>query len=264
MGAATIPPVGAWVIALRIISERTTASRCGPSKRQCPDHSRHQCSASAAARDASAGAGAGSCDARHVKANGTRCPSHTSKSAAVTSPSSLRGTPAWRWTRSGPATATIPPSTGRSRGTTEPKSKRRASSIRTGTLPRRPSTMRTRSGWSARGGMQSMTATVPEAVSNSVSSTSVSPRYRRRTLADSPAGANRQRPCSGVPSSAARHAAESNFGRQSQSIEPSRPTSAAVWQSPMRAYSSRRRAIVDPRQVPRLGPGTHGEVGPSP
>jgi len=41
-------------------------------------------------------------------------------------------------------------------------------------------------------------------------------------------GAISQRPCSGVPSSAAKQAAESKRGRQSQSIEPARETSAAV------------------------------------
>ena len=34
---------------------------------------------------------------------------------------------------------------------------------------------------------------------------------------------------------AAKHAAESNRGKHSQSIEPSLPTNAAVWQSPMSA-----------------------------
>jgi hypothetical protein len=37
------------------------------------------------------------------------------------------------------------------------------------------------------------------------------------------------------PSSAAKHAPESKRGRQSQSIEPSRLTSAAVWVSAMTA-----------------------------
>ena len=41
-------------------------------------------------------------------------------------------------------------------------------------------------------------------------------------------GANSQRPCSGVPSNAAKQAAESNLGKQSQSIEPSRATKAPV------------------------------------
>ena len=44
-----------------------------------------------------------------------------------------------------------------------------------------------------------------------------------------------QRPCSGVPSNAAKHAPESNRGQQSQSIEQARDTSAAVSQSPISA-----------------------------
>ena len=48
------------------------------------------------------------------------------------------------------------------------------------TVPLTPSTERTRCGWSSRTGMQSVTRTVPSAVSNSVSSTSVSGRYQRR------------------------------------------------------------------------------------
>ena len=43
------------------------------------------------------------------------------------------------------------------------------------------------------------------------------------------------RPCDSFPSSAAKHAALSKRGRQSQSIEPSRPTRAAVSQLPMTA-----------------------------
>jgi hypothetical protein len=38
-----------------------------------------------------------------------------------------------------------------------------------------------------------------------------------------------------VPSSAAKQAGASNRGRQSQSMEPSRPTRAAVRQSPISA-----------------------------
>ena len=68
------------------------------------------------------------------------------------------------------------------------------------------------------------------------------PRWRSRTPSRAPAcrrgsarrtcprrrrGAIFQRPCSSSPSKAGEHAAESNRGRQSQSIEPSRPTSAA-------------------------------------
>ena len=45
----------------------------------------------------------------------------------------------------------------------------------------------------------------------------------------------RQNPFSGVPSSAEKHAGESKRGQHSQSIEPLRPTSEAVWQSPISA-----------------------------
>jgi hypothetical protein len=44
-----------------------------------------------------------------------------------------------------------------------------------------------------------------------------------------------QWPWSSVPSSLVKQAGESNRGRQSQSIEPSLPTSAAVCMSPMSA-----------------------------
>jgi hypothetical protein len=48
-------------------------------------------------------------------------------------------------------------------------------------------------------------------------------------------GAILQKPWSQVPSSAAKHAGEENAGQQSQSIEASRETSAAVSQSPISA-----------------------------
>src|SRR5947209_10269998 len=48
----------------------------------------------------------------------------------------------------------------------------------------------------------------------------------------------RQRPLSSSPRSAAKHAAESKRGTQSQSLDPSSPTGAAVWVSPMSAYCS--------------------------
>ena len=102
-----------------------------------------------------------------------------------------------------------------------------------GTRPRTPSTMRTTSGASPRGGMKSISRTTPSAVSNSVSSTRVSSRYRRRTARISPAGAIVQWPFSSVPSSAAKIAPESNRGTHSQSIEPLRPTSAEVCVSAM-------------------------------
>jgi len=55
------------------------------------------------------------------------------------------------------------------------------------------------------------------------------------TLFTSPTGEIFQRPWRSLPSSAAKQAPESKRGRQSQSIEPLRETSAAVWRSPIRA-----------------------------
>ena len=105
----------------------------------------------------------------------------------------------------------------------------------TRTSPSTPSTIRTSSGTSVRGGMKSTSFTVPLSVANVVSSTSVSGTYRRSTRRTSSTGAIIQRPWSGVPRSAAKQAPESKRGKHSQSIEPSRPTSAAVWQSPIKA-----------------------------
>ena len=49
---------------------------------------------------------------------------------------------------------------------------------------------------------------------------SVGPRYRRRTFRTPLLGAISQCPFAGLPSSAAKHAPESNRGMHSQSIEP--------------------------------------------
>ena len=83
--------------------------------------------------------------------------------------------------------------------------------------------------------MKSMTETTPSAVVNSVSRIKVPGWYQRVTRLIVPSGVNNHLPFSGVPSSAAKHAGESNLGKDSQSIEPFRPTSAAVSQSPMSA-----------------------------
>ena len=65
------------------------------------------------------------------------------------------------------------------------------------TDPLTPCTERTRWGWPSRTGMQSVIRTVPDAVSNSVSSTKVSGLYQRRvakTVSGAPTGARRQKP----------------------------------------------------------------------
>ncbi len=102
-------------------------------------------------------------------------------------------------------------------------------------MPLTPSIIRATTGSPLRGGMQSVSRTVPDPVTNSVSRISVSGRYRRLTRPPASVGAIRQCPCRSSPSSAAKHAWESNLGRQSQSMEPSVATSAAVCRSPMSA-----------------------------
>ena len=76
VGAATIPPVGAWVSAFSVRSERPTAS---PQRPPWPgsawaDHCDHHSVVSATAATASSGGGEGSCDGCHASTNGTTSP----------------------------------------------------------------------------------------------------------------------------------------------------------------------------------------------
>ena len=80
-------------------------------------------------------------------------------------------------------------------------------------------------------GMQSVRVTTPRSVLKRVSRTFVSVTYARSTCA-APVGARRQLPASSS-SSAPKIEGLSNRGQQSQSIEPSHPTSAIERQSPI-------------------------------
>ena len=117
----------------------------------------------------------------------------------------------------------------------EPELKRRTSSIIITTTPLLQRTSRTTSDALPRGGMKSISVTSPSAHSNVVSRMSVSLRYARLIALGLSFGAISHRPLSLVPSSAAKQASESKDGQHSQSIEPSRLTSAAVRQSPISA-----------------------------
>jgi hypothetical protein len=103
------------------------------------------------------------------------------------------------------------------------------------TFPRIPRTILTTSECSPLGGIKSVKQTSPSFVTNVVSTIIVPGTYRRRLTLISPSGRILQNPFSAVPSSAAKHAPEANVGQQSQSIDPSRLTSAPVSQSPMTA-----------------------------
>lgn len=68
--------------------------------------------------------------------------------------------------------------------------------------------------------MKSISVAAPSFVSNLVSRIRVPSRYFRVTHAEVSRGAIKNRPLSGVPSGAAKHAVESKLGGQNQSIEP--------------------------------------------
>jgi hypothetical protein len=101
------------------------------------------------------------------------------------------------------------------------------------TLPRLPTTHRTRCELRPRKGMKSISTASPSAVTKLVSRISVLGLYRRVVRGFPCAGAISHRPLLVSPRSAAKHASESNRGQHSQSIEPVLHTSAAVSQSPI-------------------------------
>src|SRR4051794_41077239 len=115
-----MPPVGAKVSALSTASERRT-SPCQSPSYVLPDiHSAHQASVSSTEAYGWTGSGVGHQDGCQVSTNGTRWPADTSNSekVAMSRPSSGAGVASQ--TESGPATATICPSTRRTHGTTRP------------------------------------------------------------------------------------------------------------------------------------------------
>ena len=90
-------------------------------------------------------------------------------------------------------------------------------------------------GSSASIGMQSYTSATPSGVTKRVIRTFVSGTYIWRVAA-SPVAPILKRPPLRSSRIAANSDGESKRGRQSQSIEPFRPTSAAVCRSPMTPY----------------------------
>ena len=122
MGAATIPPVGAYVSAFSTVNERWSRSRhsCGSGTLQRAFHSRQKLSVSASATSASMRAGSGSCDGYHVSAKGTRSPSSivNSETVRMFSPRVCAGVR--KQSASGPATACRVSSTRRTHGTMWP------------------------------------------------------------------------------------------------------------------------------------------------
>src|SRR5271155_1983820 len=85
--------------------ERTTASRCSPSKVQASDQALHQFSVALIAYQGSIGRGGGLWDWYHVKVNGICCPALNEKSATVFISSPRVSARVHRASESGPAVA---------------------------------------------------------------------------------------------------------------------------------------------------------------
>src|SRR5579875_4228056 len=101
-----MPPVGAYVSALSVISERRIASVYGPSGRVArPDHSRQNSTVSRSASSAFTFAGGLAWLGDQVSTNGTRSPALTVNSDSVVHSCPCSGAVLFSHTASGPATA---------------------------------------------------------------------------------------------------------------------------------------------------------------
>ncbi len=103
-----MPPVGAYVSAFRVISERSTASRYGPSYVHRAVHFAQSCSVCFSALCGSISFGRGECEGCQVSTNATLSPSATVNEEQVLNcwPHVLTGGSLRSQTESGPATAT--------------------------------------------------------------------------------------------------------------------------------------------------------------
>lgn len=131
-----------------------------------------------ASRDCSgSGSGGGClCEGSQEMVNAIRSPGATVKSEYVVRDLPYVSQSVSNHTESGPATATVRPSCLWTHGTTRPYEKRIRRAERMGTRPETPSTIRMSWGAPSRGGMKSVTRTVPREVSHSDSRIRESPR----------------------------------------------------------------------------------------
>jgi hypothetical protein len=120
VGAATMPPVGAYVSAFSVTSERRTTSSQRPVWAHRAAHSLQKASVSRRAISASTGSGATSLDGNQARTKGTRSPSSTVKVAYVLESLSSSATGVRSETPSGPAIPRSPPSSSRIHGAMDP------------------------------------------------------------------------------------------------------------------------------------------------
>src|SRR6185436_425591 len=83
VGAATIAPVGLYVIALSVISERSAGSFHEPQSWAFALHRRHQSSVRLSARVAPMGLGSRRCEGNHVRQNARLWPAVSENVATV-------------------------------------------------------------------------------------------------------------------------------------------------------------------------------------
>ena len=184
----------------------------------------------------------GSCDGYQVRTNGTRSPSRTVNSAdrahvlaADARPACAARARPGRRSRCGRRRSAATHGTiGRSRSGSRAPSP-------SSTSPRRPSTMRTRSGASPRGGMKSITRTAPSSVSNSVSSTSVSRAVAAARLAQASSAAR-------AASGRARRAEQRGEAGAGVEAREAEPVDRAVAADERRGLAvADQRVVLDPR-----------------
>src|SRR4051794_33339206 len=112
-----MPPVGAYVSALSVISDRRTASSYGPAWLHLPDQSRHHASVSRSTSCGSTAAGAFLYDGYQVRVKEACCPAATVNSPTVVRSWPRTGTSVRNSRLFGPAMADNPSSVRRTNGT---------------------------------------------------------------------------------------------------------------------------------------------------
>ena len=108
--------------------------------------------------------------------------------------------------------------------------------------------------WEFPSGMKSVSVSVPVSVVKRVTSTLVSRMYSWLEVAPESAGEIRKLPPRSPSKMAANTLGESNLGNQHQSMEPSVPTSAAEFMSPIRPYWSRGLYFIRDGPAPNAAP----------
>ena len=236
-----MPPVGAYVSALSVISERCTASRHVAVVRATDLRPAPATTPSCVRRHALASIGDGGVVVRREPRRARTAPSRRRRRRSRRRSSCPRRACATgvrehdrvgTGDRAGARRRWCGPTARPSRSRSGRRGPCASAPVPTG--PRRCARCRR---LRSRIGMQSVTRTPPSSVCERRSRARA---CRRGTGARSRAARRRparccQRPCGSSPSSAAKHAPESKRGTHSQSIEPSLPTSAAVCVSPMSA-----------------------------